>query len=281
MSFPAVLRLLFCILVLSPPLSAQLIVAHRGASHDAPENTLSAFKLAWKKGADAIEGDFYLTKDGQIACLHDKTTKRLAPGQPVKVVAESTLAELQTLDVGSWKHPKFAGERIPTLQQVLKTVPPGKQIFVEIKTGPEILPELKRQLAESRLQDNQITIICFNQEVVTLARQQMSQYTVNWLTSYKQNKQTGHWKPTAAEVVSTLQRTHASGLGSHGNTKVVDDQFVAAVRNAGAGFHVWTINEPAEAIRFRDLGVDSITTDRPAFIRRALQPLPGQTSQTE
>lgn len=77
---------------------AQSIVAHRGASFDAPENTLAAFNLAWEQGADAIEGDFYLTADQQIACIHDKTTKRTA-GVELKV-ADSTLDQLRELEYG-------------------------------------------------------------------------------------------------------------------------------------------------------------------------------------
>lgn len=128
---------------------AQLVVAHRGASYDAPENTLAAFRLAWDQHADAIEGDFYVTKDQQIVCIHDKTTKRIAPQQPDLSIANSTLEELQKLDAGSWKHPRYAAERIPTLKEVLGTVPEGKQIFVEIKCGPEILPLLQPQLESS------------------------------------------------------------------------------------------------------------------------------------
>ena len=76
-----------------------MIVAHRGASFDAPENILSAFKLASEQGADAIEGVVLLTKDNQIVCIHDKTTKRLSDQN--LVVAESSLEQLKTLDVGS------------------------------------------------------------------------------------------------------------------------------------------------------------------------------------
>ena len=115
----------------------QEIVAHRGASFDAPENTLSAFRLAWQQKADVVEGDFYLTKDKHIVCIHDKTTKRVAPKQATLTIAKSTLAELSALDVGSWKHPRFANERIPVLEEVLATVPKGKRIFVEIKCGPK------------------------------------------------------------------------------------------------------------------------------------------------
>lgn len=136
---------LLCLLVsaLGAAARGQEIVAHRGASFDAPENTLSAFRLAWKLNADVIEGDFYLTKDEQIVCIHDKTTKRVAPKQTSLTIARSTLAELRALDVGSWKHPRFANERIPLLEEVLATVPEGKRIFVEIKCGPEIIPHLK------------------------------------------------------------------------------------------------------------------------------------------
>lgn len=82
------------LLFLLAPLSAEpFIVAHRGASHDAPENTLAAFELAWEQGADAIEGDFHLTQDGHIVCLHDKDTKRTA-GKKL-VVGKSSLEELR------------------------------------------------------------------------------------------------------------------------------------------------------------------------------------------
>ena len=75
-----------------------MVVAHRGASGEAPENTIPAFKLAWRQGADAIEGDFHLTKDGQVVCIHDANTKKVA--EKNLVVKNTTLAELKKLDVG-------------------------------------------------------------------------------------------------------------------------------------------------------------------------------------
>src|SRR6478752_5983209 len=116
------------------------IVGHRGASYDAPENTVASVKLAWEQKADAAEFDVYRTKDGKIVVIHDKDTKRTAGGVN-KVVAESTLAELRALDVGKWKGEKYAGERIPTLAEVLATVPAGKKVFIEVKPGPEVVPD--------------------------------------------------------------------------------------------------------------------------------------------
>ena len=88
----AVLFILSCLAATQiQPLSAQVIVAHRGASQDAPENTIAAFKKAWAQNADGIEGDFYVTKDQQIVCIHDANTERTA-GRKLEV-ANSTLAD--------------------------------------------------------------------------------------------------------------------------------------------------------------------------------------------
>jgi glycerophosphoryl diester phosphodiesterase len=143
------LCLILLVGVLSVNASTPLIVAHRGASHDAPENTLAAFKLAWEQGADAVEGDFMLTADGEIVCFHDKTTKRLTD-QDLEV-SKTTLAELQNLDLGSWKDQAFEETKIPVLSEVLATLPEGKQIFVEIKCGPEIIQPLVAELNQGGL----------------------------------------------------------------------------------------------------------------------------------
>jgi Glycerophosphoryl diester phosphodiesterase family len=120
------------------------IIAHRGASADAPENTLPAMKLAWEQGADAVELDMYLSKDGRIVVFHDTTTKRF-DGRERKV-AHLTLEEMRGLNVGAWKGEKWAGERVPDLVEILNTIPAGKRAVLEIKCGPEIVPELARVL---------------------------------------------------------------------------------------------------------------------------------------
>lgn len=265
-----VLFFLFALFVslTSSPLTAQEIVAHRGASYDAPENTLAAFRLAWEQNADAIEADFFLSKDEQIVCLHDKTTERLAPKQPKLTVAKSTAEALRRLDVGSWKGARFAGERIPLLHEVLATIPQGKRIFLEIKCGPEIVPHLQRQLKASKLKPEQVVIICFRADVIAACREAMPQHDANWLTSYKQVD--GQWRPASDQVVDTLRETRATGLGSQGNLQVLDADFAKSIRSAKKQLHVWTINGASDARTFKQLGVDSITTDRPAYIRDVL-----------
>ena len=269
---PTIRILAFVMLnIATVPISAQLIVAHRGASYDAPENTIAAFRLAWRQEADAVEGDFYVTKDQHIVCIHDESTKRVSPSHTELHVAKSTLAELRSLDVGKWKDPKFQGERIPTFKEVLQTIPNGKLIFVEIKCGPEILPILKRQLTDSKLEPHQVTILCFNKDVVSQAREMMPQYKSNWLTAYDQDGNDGDWRPSRENVITTLKRSGATGLGTQANFDVLNRSFVKEVRTLRKEFHVWTVNEMADARSLQVLGVDSITTDRPAFIREALQ----------
>src|SRR5829696_8958313 len=159
------------------------IVAHRGASYDAPENTLAAEKLAWQQGADAVETDIFLSKDGKLAVSHDKNTKRTA-GRDAEIV-DLTMAELKQLDAGTWKGPQFAGERIPVLEEQIALIPPGKRLFVEIKIGPEIVPELKRVLAKMGASEKNITVISFKYETLQEVRKQLPQLKTEWLVGYK------------------------------------------------------------------------------------------------
>src|SRR3954468_15147448 len=119
---PAVL-LLVC--ALSPAATAQLIIGHRGASHDAPENTIASYKLAIEQGADGFEGDYWLNKDGRILDLHDADTKRVA-GKNLSII-KAAFNDLRGLDIGSWKDSKWKDERIPTLEEALEAVPVGKK----------------------------------------------------------------------------------------------------------------------------------------------------------
>lgn len=250
------------------PANAQLVIAHRGASYDAPENTLAAFNLAWEKGADGIEGDFYLTKDRQIVCIHDADTARTA-GRKLDV-AGSTLDQLRRLDVGRYRGEQFTGERIPLIEEVLATVPAGKKILIEVKCGPEIVPYLRDVLAKSKLDPEQTCVIAFDKDVIAATRKQISHIKAYWLAGFRKNEDTGAWEPSLEEVLRTAKEIDADGADLIANRQVVDAGFVKRLRNAGLEFHCWTINDPADAGHFQLLGVDSITTDRPDYIRRNL-----------
>jgi len=253
--------------LVTTPATAQLIVAHRGASHDAPENTLAAFRLAWEQGADAIEGDFHMSADGHIVCIHDKTTKRTA-GVDL-VVAKTSLADLKRLDVGRWKDARFQGERIATLSEVLATVPDGKRIFIELKTGPQIVPALARVISKTTLKPEQMSVIAFNADTIAACKEALPHIQAYWLTGYKQNKQTGAWSPTIDSILATLRRIKADGLDTNAH-ETINAAFVERLRAAKMAFHCWTVDDASVARRFRDLRVDSITTNRPGWLRERL-----------
>ena len=161
------------------------IVAHRGASHDAPENTVAALKLAWDQKADGAEFDVHLTKDGKLAVMHDKDTKRTAGVS--KGIAASTFDELRALDVGAWKGATFKGERVPALEEMLAAVPAGKRAFVEVKCGPEAVPELVRALKASALRPEQAPVISFDAAVVAAVKKARPEVPAYWLVSLTPN----------------------------------------------------------------------------------------------
>ena len=240
------------------------IVAHRGASHDAPENTVAAIKLAWQQGADGSEFDVYLSRDGKIVVIHDTTTKRTA-GVDKKVI-DMPLSELRALDAGTWKGPAFAGEKIPTFDEMLATVPAGKKVFVEVKCGPEIVPELDRVLRASGLKPDQTPVIAFDWKVIAAMKKARPDVPAYWLVDVEKKNA----KPAdAAEVVAKAKEVHADGVDLSAKP-TLDRAFADAVRAAGLKLYVWTVNEPAVARRMVEIGVDGITTDRPAWLREQL-----------
>ena len=242
------------------------IIAHRGASEDAPENTLAAMQLAWKQQADAIELDIRLTRDGQIVLMHDATTKRTAGLD--KPITELAWEEVRRLDAGKWKDPKWTGEGIPRLSDVLATVPEGKRAFVELKCGPEALPELQRVIEASGKRPEQIALIGFNLETMRQARQRLPKLQVYWIVGYEKDKKTGAL-PKLDDVIAAARRAGMHGLDLSEKWPL-DARAVVQIRQAGLQLYVWTVNDEAAAKRVASLGVNGITTDRPAAIRAAV-----------
>ena len=246
------------------------LVAHRGASEDAPENTLAAFRMGFEQGAEAIEGDFRLTRDGHIVAMHDPDLARTT-GDP-RMVDQVALRERRTLDAGSWgrwKDRGFEGIGIPTLAEVLGIVPPGRGIFIEVKDGPRMVDRLVREIEAADLGPDRITVISFDAPFVAAYKRAAPKHRAMWLTSFTKNE-AGHWRPGIREILETARRIDADGIDVRANPQVVDEEFVRAVREAGLELHVWTVNDVETARRLRELGVDSITTDRPGRLRREM-----------
>ena len=243
------------------------IIAHRGASHDAPENTLASINLAWKQDADAVEIDIYLSKDGHIVLMHDKDTERT--GCRDELVVEQTLAELRQLDVGIWKSEKYKGERIPVLSQVLPTIPEGGKLYIEIKTESEILPRLKKEIDASGIDHEKLAIICFDYATITNANKMFPNIDCYWLSSFKKDKETGEYRPCLRQLIEKAKAADVDGLDLEAEP-FIDADYVQSIKDAGLGIYVWTVDDPEIAKRLAGAGVDGITTDRPGFLKAEL-----------
>jgi glycerophosphoryl diester phosphodiesterase len=260
-------RLLSCLMLLAAQANALEIIAHRGFSEIAPENTVAAFKLGWEKGTDACELDLYLTGDNEIAILHDADTKRTTGA--LKLVKESPLAELQALDAGSWKSPAYKGERIPSLAEALATLPEGRQrFFLEIKDTVRVVPELTRQLAGWKSRASQLCIIAFDRAVAQECKKAMP-----WMPVYRLSaEKTKDKKPVdLAKLISDTKADSLDGLDL-GLKWEWSPALVEQVRAAELKLYVWTVNKPEDARRLAALGVDGITTDNPVMLREAVKP---------
>jgi glycerophosphoryl diester phosphodiesterase len=240
------------------------IIAHRGSSFYASENTLAAFKLAIKENAAGIEGDFRYTKDGYIVCIHDESSLRTS-GVDLKI-EESTLKEIRELEVGSWKDKKWKDEKIPLLTEILMLLPENRKFYIEIKSDVKIIPYLKEILKATTTVIENIHFISFDKEVIKQSKKEIPQYKAFWLTDFnKENKE----NLTAVEILKVLKDIKADGVDCKA-TANVDEEFVSIMRNAGMELHCWTVDDVETAKCFVELGFDSITTNKPALLLQHL-----------
>ncbi len=244
------------------------IIAHRGASADAPENTLAAIQLAWQLGTDAAEIDVMLTADGQIVAIHDETTLRTSGVD--WAVNDRTLAELKSLEVGSWKSSQFAGERIPTLAEVLDLVPAGKRLFIEVKCGIEAIPELVRVLSAARIAREQTVLIGLDFDTIVAAKRALPERAAFWVTEQFASGETN--APLRPATNELIQRAVAAGLDGLDINDLAErpNGDIALIRQAGLATCIWTVNSIERARWLRAEGMESITTDVPAELLAGL-----------
>lgn len=245
------------------------IIAHRGASADAPENTLAAIQLAWQQGADAAEIDVQVTADGQLVAIHDETTLRT--GGVDWAIEERTLAELKTLDVGLWKSRQFVGERIPTLAEVLDFVPAGKRLFIELKCEDETIPELVRVLSSSKAIREQTVLISLNFNSIVAVKQALPERLAFWVTE-QFPEGSGLWplRPATWTLIERAQKAGLDGLDVNDVTTRPSGD-IALIRQAGLRTCIWTVNSVERARWLREEGIESITTDVPAKLIAGLK----------
>ncbi len=234
--------------VATPPATRPRIVAHRGASYEAPENTLAAFRRAWELGVECVELDMHVTRDGAVVVIHDDTTRRI--GGVDRAVSDQTLAELRALDMGQ-------GERIPTIAEALATIPEGRTMFVEIKTGPATAPAIARAIRAAPHRGH-IALQGFDPEALAALAAELPEAPAFLdLAPPVENDRPLTYPATALDVAvgrfAGVALLHES----------VDAGLLAAARSAGLLVDVWTINDAGLLAAWLGEDVRWVETDRP------------------
>ncbi|MEE3218972.1 MAG: glycerophosphodiester phosphodiesterase family protein [Planctomycetota bacterium] len=243
------------------------IIAHRGASNLAPENTLAAVRRGWDEGADAVEVDCQLTADGQLVAIHDLDTRRTS-GVNWRV-AERTLAELRSLDVGRWKGPQWAGEQIPTLTEVIETIPPGRHLFIEVKAGTDVVSPLCQTLDDSSVPRQQLVVIARDALLLDLVKRRLPDVKMLLVAHFTLDSVAQAWTPSWPEFIQFAQRAGLDGLNVRADSPI-DEAVAELLANDGLAFYVWTVDCERRARELIDFGVDGIATNRPAWLRERL-----------
>lgn len=277
------------------------VIAHRGASAYAPENTLASFALAKELNADWFELDCTLTKDNQIVIIHDDDTERTT-GKKGKVKSQ-TLAEIKQLDAGLWKDPKFAGEKLPTLGEALDLAIEKKiGVYIEIKNsdddGQIILDVLKKAEGHDRLtpkmwsemikalkeansrnyaltcavieevkkrkMKNQIVIQSFSPTVCAVAMHKAPGLRTELLASIDDKN-----PDRFPMMLRWVQITNPKGFNTNGES--LDKALLDKMHAEGRTVAIWTVDEEDAIRKFVEWGVDSIITNKPDVCVRVLK----------
>lgn len=258
------------------------LVGHRGASDDAPENTLESLMLAWEQGAHAAECDIILTRDLRLVLMHDDSTRRTALNGVDLVVEKTDWNELQKLDVGSWKSEKWKGVKIPLLEDVLRAIPEGKHLFIEIKTGdansgadPRVIDHLPELVEKEKISPDKISFICFDHTFLNRLKKRLPGYRAFYLTTFA--PQPGKWPDVRNEqelevYIREALRNGIDGLDME-NSPAIQKEWVERIHESGLKVAIWSYGKDdtlENARRYNDIGIDFLTTNMPAVLLKLL-----------
>ncbi|MGP4042885.1 glycerophosphodiester phosphodiesterase [Streptomyces sp. 2A115] len=253
-----------------------LVIAHRGASAHAPENTIAAIDKAADLGFRWVENDVQRTKDGELVVIHDDSLTRTTdveevfPGRAPWKVKDFTAAEIARLDAGSWFSPRFTGARVPTLKQYMNRVSRNHQkLVLEIK-NPALYPGIERETLKALSNEGWLGPAHVRSKLVI---QSFSADSVRTVHALRPDIKTGFLGtppvaelPVYAQFADQINSTHTS----------ISADYVAAI-HALDGAHgnpleifTWTVDTADGTRRVADFGVDGVITNRPDVVREAL-----------
>lgn len=254
------------------------IIGHRGASEDAPENTLESLRLAWEQGAYGAECDISRTRDGKLVLLHDDSTQRTALKGVDLLVAATDWKELRKLDVGSWKGKQWKGVKIPLLEEVLRAIPDGKHLFIEIKSGntnlgadPRVLNDLENLIRKEKVAPEKITFLSFDHDFLNRLKKRLPRYNAYYLTTCLEFP--GKWPEVSnrGELERYIQSAVANGIDGLDleSSPVIIEEWIKQIHEQRLTVAIWSYRQDdtlENALRYQNLGVDFLTTNTPAPI---------------
>ena len=238
--------------------------AHRGASDYAPENTLEAFDLAVRQGADGVELDVQMTKDGKLVVAHDETIDRVSNGSGR--IIDHTLEELREFTFNK-THPEYTSARIPTLKEVYELLhPAGLTVNVELKTGIVLYQGLEEKVLKlAKKMDMEDRVIYSSFYHKSLMKLKKLDPTVKTGILYSDG-----WM----DVVKYGKRLHADALHP-ALYHLQSEKLVKQAKEQGLRLNVWTVDQKEEMELLTKLGVNAIITNRPDICRKVVDGLGG------
>ncbi len=234
-----------------------LIIAHRGAAGYAPENTLASVELAIKQGAKALEIDIHLTKDDHLVVSHDFSVDRTTNGEGD--IENLTLDDIKKLDAGSWFSKEFAGEQIPTLEEIIQFIPDDLLLNIEIKKKPTEKREIEKKLNDILIKHNRITntlVSSFNHQSVRKLKRMNNQIKIAIAIE--------------ADIIDPIKYIKDNELDIYSYHPCYDyvyPEMIQEFQEHNIKINAWTINDKEVAKQMQEMGVDSIITNYPDIIK--------------
>lgn len=243
------------------------IIGHRGGSESAPENTLAAFRSGFADGADGVELDFRCTSDGRLIVSHDATLKRC--GGVDLEISHTTFDELRKVNIADWGKWRGRGfnEPVPTLDEALATLPPGRRFYLHCYTGRLEIHKVRDAILRSHVRPEDITLICFERGPCATFKKLLPQSKALWLLSRNATQAT---EESIQQWIRAAQDDHLDGL-SFNYQFPLTKELAQKLHSVGLEVHAWTVNDAGVAQRLVGVGIDSVTTDQVKTLRASIQ----------
>ncbi|MFE4488144.1 glycerophosphodiester phosphodiesterase [Bacillus altitudinis] len=234
------------------------IIAHRGSSSAAPENTIAAFDVAVEQGADYIELDVQMTMDQHVVVIHDDTVDRTTNGNGL--VKSYTLDQLKKLDAGSWFDQQYTNERIPTLQEILERYSQRIGILIEIKHP-------KRQIGIEKAVARIINRFAYSRHIII---QSFDVHALQRIKAFAPSLRTALIiKPDAFKLTKRKLTTYSSFANCLNMKKtMINRWWIDRIHTFGMDVFIWTVKDQKTAARIKKYPIDGVVTDNPLFFQK-------------